>query len=260
MANLRILAIGDIVARPGREFVYKNLGRIKTEYGVDFCVVNGENACGNNGINRDIAGELINRGADVITMGNHTFANKEAALVLEDNKRVVRPANYPSETAGTGCVIIDLGHTRVAVINALGRVHMEPVLDCPFRAVDKILDEIKGKAEIVVIDFHAEATSEKLAFGNYFDGRAQVVFGTHTHVQTADERLLPGGTAYITDIGMTGVTDSVLGVRKDLIVGMYLTRQKPKYDKAEGIAQLHGAIIDIDRESGRATGIERIEI
>lgn len=254
---MRILAIGDIVASSGREYVYNNLGKIKQRYNVDFCIANGENAASANGITAEIASTLIDRGVDVITMGNHTFARNGTSELLEDNARIIRPINYPPETAGAGYTVQDLGYARVAVINALGRVNMNP-MDCPFRAVERALCELEGKADIIAVDFHAETTSEKLAFGNYFDGKVNIVFGTHTHVQTADERILPNGTAYITDLGMTGVRDSILGVKKELIMKMYYTRRHVRFDKAEGEVYLNGAVFDIDHTSGTVNSIERL--
>lgn len=254
---MRILAVGDIVASDGREFIYNNLGRIKSKYKIDYCIANGENSANTNGITMDIASSLLRSGVDVITMGNHTFANKEYKGVLTDNKRVIRPANFPPETEGEGYIIDDLGNIRVAVINAIGRINMDAV-DCPFRAVEKALSEIGDKADIKIIDFHAETTSEKLAFGNYFDGKADVVFGTHTHVQTADNHILPNGTAYITDIGMTGVRDSVLGVKKEIIMEMFYTRKKFRFEKAEGEVWFSGVIFDYDEKQKRVTGIERL--
>jgi len=254
---MRILMVGDVVASPGREFVYNNLGRIKKKYSIDYCIVNAENAAQTNGITKDIANTLLETGADVLTLGNHTFANKEGIEVLEDNKRVIRPLNYPPETVGEGYFIDDLGYARVAVINAMGRVNMEP-LDCPFHTVEKLLKEIEGKADLYIVDFHAETTSEKLAFGNYFDGKINVVAGTHTHVQTVDLQVLPGGTAYITDLGMTGVRDSVLGVRKDIIIDMFYTRRRFRFDKAEGVVWFSGAVFDIDHKTGKINSLERI--
>ena len=252
---MRILAIGDIVASDGREFVYNNLGRIRKKYNIDYCIANGENSANTNGITKDIAETLIECGVDVITMGNHTFANKEYSAVLEDMPRVIRPGNYPSETEGMPYYIEELGFAKIAVINMMGRVHMEP-LDCPFRATEKILDKID--ADIIVIDFHAETTSEKLAFANYFDGKANIIFGTHTHVQTADEHVLPKGTAYITDLGMTGVRDSILGVKKEIIMDMYYTRKHFRFEKAEGEVWFSGCVFDIDEKTGKVNGIERL--
>lgn len=254
---MRILAIGDIVAPPGREYIYNNLGKIRRRYNIDFCIANGENAASANGITAEIADNLIDRGVDLITMGNHTFATHGAGTLLDDNPRIIRPINYPPETEGEGYAIQDLGFTRIAVINALGRINMTP-MDCPFRAVEKALSELEGKADIIAVDFHAETTSEKLAFGNYFDGKVNIVFGTHTHVQTADERILPNGTAYITDLGMTGVRDSVLGVKKEIIQKMYYTRKRVRFEKAEGEVFLNGAVFDIDHTNGTVNSIERL--
>ncbi len=254
---MRILAVGDIVASDGREFIYNNLGRIKKKYNVDYCIVNGENSANTNGITVDIADTLLSCGADVITLGNHTFANKEYADVLNDNKRVIRPINYPPETEGEGFFIDDLGNVRIGVINAIGRVNMDAV-DCPFRAVEKCVSEIRDRADIIVIDFHAETSSEKLAFGNFFDGKVEVVFGTHTHVQTADAHILPGGTAYISDLGMTGVRDSILGVKKEIIMDMYYTRKRFRFDKAEGEVWFNGAVFEVDEKTKKVTGVERL--
>ncbi len=254
---MRILTVGDIVAEDGREFVYNNLGRIKNKYKVDYCIANGENAANTNGITVDIANSLIRAGVDVITLGNHTFSNKEYKDVLSDIERVIRPLNLPPETEGMGYFIDDLGFLRIAVINAIGRIHMDPV-DCPFRATEKILSEINDKADIVIIDFHAEATSEKLAFGNFFDGKADIVFCTHTHVQSADEHILPDGTAYISDIGMTGVRDSILGVKKEIIMDLFYTRKKFRFEKAEGEVWFSGALFDYDEKQKKVVSIERL--
>lgn len=254
---MRILAVGDIVASPGREYIYNNLRRIKRKYNIDYCIANGENAAQTNGITLDIANSILDAGADVITMGNHTFANREIDAVLSDIPRVIRPINYPTETIGEGYYTEDLGAVSIGVINAMGRVNLEP-LDCPFHATEKALERIKDKADIIVIDFHAETTSEKLAFANYFDGKANIIFGTHTHVQTADIQVLPGGTAYITDVGMTGVRDSVLGVKKEIITEMYYTRRRFKFEKAEGDVWFSGAVFDIDEKSGKVLSLERL--
>lgn len=254
---MRILAVGDIVASDGREFIYNNLGRIKSKYKVDYCIANGENAANTNGITVDIANSLIRSGADVITLGNHTFSNKEYAAVLTDNERVIRPTNYPPETEGQGYFIDDLGFIRIAVINAMGRINLD-ALDCPFRATEKILNEIEDKADLVAIDFHCETSSEKLAFANYFDGKADIIFGTHTHIQTADERILPNGTGYISDLGMTGVRDSILGVKKEIIMDMYYTRKKFRFEKAEGEVWFSGAVFDYDEKTKKVTGVERL--
>ncbi len=254
---MRILTIGDIVASPGREYIYNNLNRIKERYQIDFCIANGENAATTNGITADIANTLIERGVDVITMGNHTFANREAAEVLEDNSRIIRPMNFPPETEGRGWLIQDLGYARIAVINIIGRMNME-AMDCPFHAAERALEEIGNQADIIMVDFHAETSSEKLAFGYFMDGKVNAVFGTHTHVQTADEQILAGGTGYISDLGMTGVMDSVLGVKKEIIVEMYYTRKRFRFEKAEGEVWFNGAVFDIDHKSGKVNSVERL--
>ncbi len=254
---MRILAIGDIVASDGREFIYNNLGRIKNKYKIDYCIANGENAANTNGITVDIANTLLRSGVDVITLGNHTFANKEYEQVLEEIPQVIRPINFPDEIEGSGYFVDDLGYIRIGVINAIGRINMDPV-DCPFRATEKALREIKEQADIILIDFHSETSSEKLAFGNYFDGKVTAVFGTHTHVQTADEHILPNGTGYISDLGMTGVRDSILGVKKEIIMDMYYTRKKFRFEKAEGEVWFCGALFEIDDKTKMVTGVERL--
>ncbi len=253
---MRILAIGDIVAEEGREYIYNNLQRIRDKYHIDFCIANGENAANQNGITMEIAQTLYERGVDVITMGNHTFANKDAERALEELPYIIRPLNLPSELEGIGYLVQDTGTARIGVINLLGRVNMAPA-DCPFRAVDRALQ--KMDADIVLVDMHAEATSERISMAHYLDGRVSAVFGTHTHVQTADERILSGGTGFIADLGMTGVEDSVLGVRKDIILDFYLqTGKRFRFEKAEGEVLFHGCIFDIDIASGKTTAVERL--
>ncbi len=254
---MKILAIGDIVSSCGREYVYNNLGKIRKKYDIDYCIANGENAAECNGITEDIARNLIECGIDVITMGNHTFSNRESAAVLEDNQRVIRPVNFPPESEGQGYFMEDLGNTKVAVINAIGRVGMD-AMDCPFRATERILEKISGEADIIIIDFHAETSSEKLAFGNYFDGKVNIIFGTHTHIQTADAMVLPGGTGYISDLGMTGVRDSVLGVKKDIIIKLYYERKRQKFEKAVGEVWFCGCVFDIDEKSGKVNSLNRL--
>lgn len=253
---MRILAVGDIVAEDGREFIYNSLNRIRDRYKIDFCIANGENSANTNGITTDIANTLINRGVDVITMGNHTFANREASAVLEDNPNIIRPLNYPPETEGVGYIIKDTGAARIAVINLIGRVNMTPA-DCPFHAVERALKNID--ADIIMVDMHAETTSERIAMGHFLDGKVSAIFGTHTHVQTADERILCGRTGFISDLGMTGVEDSVLGVRKDIIIDFYYKSAKRfRFEKAEGEVWFHGCIFDVDPKSGKTVGVERL--
>lgn len=253
---IRVLTIGDINGEDGREYVYNSLGRIRSRYDIDFCIANGENAAEPNGITKDIAGTLTRCGVDVITMGNHTYDNKESAEVLEDFENVIRPLNFPPEAEGNGYTVCDIGKARIAVISLSGRVNMTPV-DCPFHAVERLLPKLD--AEIVIVDMHAEATSEKLAMGHFLDGKASCVFGTHTHVQTADERILPGGTGFICDLGMTGVEDSVLGVKKEIIVShFYNPVKRVRFEKAQGEVWFCGCIFEIDEKSGRTVSVERL--
>ena len=253
---MRILTVGDIVAEDGREFIYNNLNRIRDKYNIEFCIANGENSANTNGITEDIANALVNRGVDVITMGNHTFAGRDAGSVLDGNPNIIRPLNYPPELEGVGYVIKDTGTAKIAVINLIGRINMSPA-DCPFHAVERALGEID--ADIIMVDMHAETTSERIAMGHFLDGKVSAVFGTHTHVQTADERILPGGTGFIADLGMTGVEDSVLGVRKDIIINYYYQSGKRfRFEKAEGEVWFHGCIFDVDIKSGKTTAVERL--
>lgn len=256
---MRILAIGDIVGRPGREYVYNNLYKIIRKYNIDFVVANGENSATSNGITPDIAEELVINGVDVITMGNHTFGTKTAAQALEENPRIIRPLNFPPEFEGRGYVVQNLGYASVAVINLIGRTNMTPA-DCPFHAAERALKELSGNADVIIVDMHAETTSEKLAMGNFLDGKVQVVFGTHTHVQTADEHIMPGGTGYISDLGMTGIMDSILGVKKEIIVDFFYNSGKRfRFEKAEdGEVWFNGCVFEIDDKTKKTVGVERL--
>lgn len=253
---IRILAIGDINGEDGREYVYNNLGRIRDKYKIDFCIANGENSAEPNGITRDIAGSLFRSGADVITMGNHTYDNRESAVVLDEEEHVIRPINFPSHLEGGGYTIVDTGSVKIAVVSLSGRVGMQPV-DCPFKAMEALLPKLD--ADVIAVDFHAEATSEKLAMGHFLDGKVSCVFGTHTHVQTADERILSGGTGFICDLGMTGVEDSVLGIKKEIIIEyMYNSVKRYKFEKAHGEVWFHGCIFDVDEISGKTAAVKRL--
>lgn len=231
---MRFLFIGDTVGKTGRRAVSTLLPKLKQELGVEFVVLNGENLAHGNGINQKVFDEMIQAGVDVITSGNHVFDKKEVIPILEKETRLLRPANLPPLATGRGWGIYEKSGKKVLVVNLMGRVFMGNSLDCPFRTFDQIYDQHRGKVDFVLVDFHGEATSEKQAFAYYVDGRATVVFGTHTHVQTADERFLPGGTAFITDVGMTGAYDSVIGVRKDEIIEKFITGMPKKYEPAEG--------------------------
>lgn len=255
---MRLLVIGDIFGRSGRRAVKVNLHGLRKEFGLDLVIANGENAAGGKGITKEIAQELFSAGIDVLTMGNHVWNKREAYDYIDRETRIVRPANYPPGVPGSGAGIYDTpGKGKVGVINLAGRVFLQAI-DCPFRKADEIVARIKEKAKVIIVDFHAEATSEKVALGWYLDGRVSAVVGTHTHVQTADERILPGGTAYITDLGMTGPVDSVLGVKKEIIIEKFITQIPQHFEVATGPFQFNGAVIEIDEATGEAVSIERI--
>ncbi|ADQ40489.1 metallophosphoesterase [Caldicellulosiruptor acetigenus I77R1B] len=253
---MRFLAIGDVVGRPGRNILKSTLSKLKENYKIDVVIANCENAAGGNGLTKKVADELFSIGIDVMTMGNHVWANKEIFSFIENETRIIRPANYPEGTTpGRGYNVFEKNNLKFAVINLCGRVFMEN-LDCPFRKIDEILGKIE--CPIVIVDFHAEATSEKIALGFYVDGRVSCLYGTHTHVQTADEKILPNGTAYITDIGMTGPYDSVLGVDKDIVIQKFTTLLPVRFEVAKGKAQFNGIVFEVDNNSGKAVSIERI--
>jgi len=255
---MRILFIGDIVGRPGREYLTNNLGRIKREYKIDVCIANGENASHGKGITLNSAETLNMCGVDVITLGNH-WTGRDMSTVFDDFEYMVRPANFPSSHPGEGSLVFDCGRARVGVINVQGRVYMDP-LDSPFDAADREVEKIKEDCDLILVDFHAEATSEKAALAYYLDGKVTAVLGTHTHVQTADEKILKGGTAFISDVGMTGVEDSILGVESEIIVNRFARLKTGKFELAEGRVQFNGVVIEADERTGKAIGIERINI
>lgn len=251
---MRVIAIGDIVGRPGRKAIERLLPGLRAEYQPDLIIANAENAAGGNGLTREVADELLRAGIDVLTSGNHIWDKKEIYSFIGDNERLLRPANYPPGTPGRGFCLVPLAQGQVlAVINLAGRAFM-PSLDCPFRTADSLVTALQEQATAIVVDFHAEATAEKMALGWYLDGRVSAVFGTHTHVPTADARLLHRGTAYVTDIGMTGPRDSVLGVKVEPVIQKFLTQLPAKFDVATGPVVLQGVVIDIDN-SGEAKNI-----
>ncbi len=257
-ARLKIVFLGDIVGRPGRKAVKELLPRIKEEYAPDLVVANGENAAGGFGLSIEVAAELLNHGIDVITLGNHTWKNREINQVFERFQQVLRPANYPPGTPGKGYgLFVAKNGYEVGILNLLGQVYLEPPLECPFRVAEESVEFLKSKTPYVLVDFHAEATSEKVALANFLDGKASAVLGTHTHVATADERILPGGTGYITDAGMCGPVDSVLGVKKELAIAKFLTKRPVKFEVASGFAEVNGVYLELD-ESGNTVRINRI--
>ncbi|MCL6636216.1 MAG: TIGR00282 family metallophosphoesterase, partial [Peptococcaceae bacterium] len=255
---MRILMVGDVVGRPGRKAIKENVPDLVRSQQIDLTVVNGENAAGGKGITREIAREILAAGADIITMGNHVWQQKEALTLLVREERIVRPANYPPGVPGNGLAVLKTrSGVPVAVLNLAGRVFME-ALDCPFRKADQLLAALAPEVRVILLDFHAEASSEKIAMGWYLDGRVSAVCGTHTHVQTADERILPGGTAYITDVGMTGPVDSIIGVEKEAVLEKFLTGIPRRFEVATGPYQLNAVILDIDENTGRARSIQRV--
>lgn len=242
---MRILFIGDIVGRTGRRMLKDNLNIIIGEHNIDFVIANGENSAGGVGITKNVYEELLGYGIDIITLGNHAWAKKEIFSFINEADRMVRPANYPYQTPGKPYVIVENKGVRIAVINMCGRVFMESI-ECPFKIIEEIISEIDSKADITILDFHGEATSEKVAMGWFLDGRITAVLGTHTHIQTADERILPNGTAYITDVGMTGPKNSVLGVKKEIIIKKFQTCLPEKFELEDDEGQINSVILNID--------------
>lgn len=254
---MNVLVIGDIVGRPGRQAIRALLPEIVRNHNIEFTIANAENASGGRGLSREVMDELLGAGIDVLTMGNHVWDNKEILSFIDDQPRLIRPANYPSPAPGQGFHIYRAGfNQRIAVVNLSGRVFM-PALDCPFRMIDNIMKELKD-VDYTIIDFHAEATSEKQAFGYYVDGRVTAVLGTHTHIQTADERILPDGTAYITDLGMTGPIESVLGMDRKVVIEKFLTQRPTRFEVAKGPSQLQGIVLQLDDNTRQVTAITRI--
>jgi len=258
--KVNVLIIGDIVGKPGRMIIRNKLNTLIEQEDIHFCIANGENAAAGAGITEKIARELFSYGIDVITTGDHIWDRKEKIHVLEVCKNILRPDNYSPLAVGKGHVIeyTKLGNP-VGVINLLGRVFMKP-RGCPFRGVKKILDSLLKETKLIFVDMHAEATSEKIAMGWYLDGKASAVVGTHTHVATADERILPGGTAYISDLGMTGPHESILGRKIDCVLKAIVTQMPTRFNVAESDVRINGVKIVVDSQSGRAESIKRIEV
>ena len=255
---MNILVIGDIVGKPGRRALKGLLPGLQKEYDIHFTIANAENAAGGRGINQDVFREIIDAGVDVCTMGNHVWDNRDIFTFIDDEPRIVRPANYPGDCPGQGFHVYTAGfNKKVAVVNVSGRVFLG-ALDCPFQAMESILTDLQGKTDLIIVDFHGEATSEKLAFAYCFAGRVDAVLGTHTHIMTADERIMPGDTAYITDLGMTGPVDSILGMEKEQVIQRFLTQRPVRFEVARGAAQLQGVVLNCDEDANRVMGIERI--
>jgi hypothetical protein len=258
---INVFAVGDIVGKPGRRVIKAKLGEILDREKIDLVIANGENASGGSGIVPKDAEELLSLGIDVITCGDHVWAKREIVPYIHSSRRVLRPANYPEDNPGLGATLLYAKNgTPIGIIHVQGRIFMRQQIDCPFKIARKIAEDFRERARIIVIDMHAEATSEKVAFGWYMDGLVSFIFGTHTHIQTADERILPKGTAYITDIGMTGPFDSVLGRKVEKVLHRFLTQMPAHFDVASDNLWLCGAIASIDETTGLAQGIKRVAI
>jgi len=258
---LRILCLGDIVGRPGRQVVHQRLPALIREHHVDLVIANAENIAGGSGITPNLFHKIRSYGIDVVTLGDHVFRRNEIIPTMTTTERMVRPANLAAAAAGRTLTIVTTNSgVQVAVFCVLGRIFMNLPADDPFAATDKLLSGLPAGVKVSVCDVHAEASSEKVALGHWMDGRASVVFGTHTHIPTADAKILPGGTAYISDLGMCGPYDSVLGRRKDRVVKYMSTGMPHPFDVATGDVRLCGALAEIDPETGRAISIERIEV
>ena len=256
---LTVLMIGDVFGEPGRKAVFQLLPRLREEYEVDLTIANVENAAAGFGVTPQIADAFLEAGVGVLTSGNHVWDKKEIIDYIVKENLLLRPANYPPGTPGVGSIVVKAGAYKVAVLNLMGRVFMPPV-DCPFRKADEELPRLKEDAPIVIVDMHGDATSEKQAMGWYLDGRVSAVLGTHSHVQTADERVLPGGTAFITDLGMTGPVDSVIGADRSQAIQRFLTGMSIRLEPAKGPSRLQGVVVRIDPATGKALGITRLQV
>jgi len=255
-----VLFVGDIVGASGRKALREYLPGIISKYNVDFVIANGENAAGGFGITRSMADQIFAAGVHLITSGNHIWDKKEVLGFIDNEPRLLRPANYPDGAPGVGFgVFVTPTGSKLAVLNLAGRVFM-PAIDCPFQYAMKNMSRMLKETKTLIIDFHAEATSEKIAFARMLDGRVTAIIGTHTHVQTADERLLQGGTAYISDAGMTGPVESVIGTEPDIVIEKFLTQLPRRFEVAKGARRLDGVILDINETTGKALGIQRISI
>lgn len=257
--TVRILAVGDVVATVGCEKLKASLPKIKKEMNIDAVIVNGENSAQGNGMIPFSVEQLFSAGADVITGGNHSYKRREVYDLLDGSLSVIRPANYGEDCPGKGYTVLDKGYVRIGVVNVMGTAFMEAVRN-PLDCIDEAISALKDDVKIIIVDFHAEATSEKRAFGYYVDGRVSAVFGTHTHIQTADEQILPKGTGYITDVGMTGPKNSVLGIKPEIIIERMKTNMPARFETAEGECCLQGVIFEIDKTTGRCVGVKRINL
>ncbi len=255
---MRLLFIGDVFGRPGREAISATLPELRRRESIDLVIANGENVSHGAGVTMSGANSLFQAGVDAITSGNHVWHRREASDLLNRDSRVLRPLNYPSSVPGRGAVVLQVGPVPVLVLNALGRLFMRPI-DDPFRAVDEALATVGGRTRVVIVDFHAEATSEKRAMGFYLDGRVSAVLGTHTHVPTADVQILPRGTAYVTDVGMVGVRQSVIGMAVEPVISGFTTLMSHHAQPAEGPVDVNSVIVEINTETGLASSVRRLD-
>ncbi len=258
---MKLLFLGDIVGRPGRDLIRRHVRALATHHGADLVIANGENAAGGAGITRENMLEILSSGVDVITTGNHVWDKRETLEFIGNEPRLLRPANYPEGTPGAGSYVVAAKNgVRVGVINVMGRVFLHAI-DDPFRAAEREIARVRGDgAQVIFVDVHAETTSEKIALSYYLDGMVTAVIGTHTHVQTADERILAGGTACLTDVGMTGPHDGVIGIEKAASIGRFVSGLPARFETASGDPKMHGVVIDVDEANGRATGITRLSL
>jgi metallophosphoesterase (TIGR00282 family) len=255
---LTILFLGDVVGEPGRSAVIANLARLKESHAVDFVIVNGENAAGGRGITPKITIDLLRAGVSVITTGDHIWDQKEILSFIDTEPRLLRPINYPAGAPGSGSIVLDTAKGKIAVINVQMRTFMQPILENPFPAVAAVVEQVRQETPVIFVDAHGETTSEKIAIGRFLDGKVSAVIGTHTHVQTADEQVFPGGTAFLCDAGMCGPANSVLGRAIDPIVNRFISNLPALFPVAKGDVRLCGAVVSIDETTGRAINIQRI--
>ncbi|PYZ98085.1 TIGR00282 family metallophosphoesterase [Alteribacter lacisalsi] len=256
---MKVLFIGDVVGSPGRHMLKEYLKKLKLKYRPDVTIVNGENAASGKGITEKVFHEIKEAGADIITLGNHTWDKKDIFDFIENKPEMIRPANFPPDNPGTGITYHKTGGQTIAVISLQGRTFMPPI-DCPFRKADELVEEAAAKTKFIFVDFHAEATSEKQAMGWYLDGKVSAVVGTHTHVQTNDARVLPEGTGFITDVGMTGPYDGILGVEKEAVLHRFLTNLPTRFEVTKGREQLNGVFVTLNKQSGQAESIRSLMI
>ncbi|MGE6261346.1 TIGR00282 family metallophosphoesterase [Heyndrickxia sporothermodurans] len=257
---MKILFVGDVVGSPGREMISEYLPKLKSKYRPELTIVNGENAAAGRGITEKIYRQFLNDGANVVTLGNHSWDNKDVFEFIDDAKQLVRPGNFPEGTPGKGITFVKVEGIEAAIINLQGRTFL-PAIDCPFKKAEELVAKAKSRTNVIFVDFHAEATSEKQAMGWFLDGKVTAVVGTHTHVQTADNRILPNGTAYLTDVGMTGPYDGILGMERGAVIKRFLTSLPIRFEVPKsGRTQLSACLVDLDKKSGKAKKIETILI